>query len=128
MGGGFLHPHLPGSGNDRAGRGLQSPASREAGLAWLYPVAPAGPAQFPGVLAPSTSGPSLVGGGCVFCQARGGEARLYRTVPERLLEEPSFCPTGGTVDCLAPGWPEGPEPDSCGQQDWVGPQSRLARW
>lgn len=47
---------------------------------------------------------------------------------EWLLEEHSFCPTERTMGCLVPGCPEGPEPDSCEQQSWVGLQSWVAYW
>lgn len=32
------------------------------------------------------------------------------------------------MGCLVPWWPEGPEPDSRGQQGWVGPQSWVTHW
>lgn len=47
---------------------------------------------------------------------------------EWLLKEPSFCPTERTMDCLVPVCPEGPEPDSCEQQSWVGLQNWVAYW
>ena len=82
MGGGFLHPHLPGSGNDRGGGGCSPLLPGRLDWPASAPLHTSPPVQFPGVLALSTSLPLPVGGGCVFCQAGGAGARLYRTISE----------------------------------------------
>lgn len=130
-GGGFLHPHLPGSGNDPGGGGC-SPQPQEAAPACLYPwctfslsLAPQGPGSGCLCSCAFTCGRGL-------CFPEGSRWRRLEVVQDHLrewlLEEPSFCPTEGTVGCLVPGWPEGPKPDSHGQQGWVGLQSWVTDW